>query len=364
MQITFLNRAQSLSDDELLAGIKTLAGRERVATAELVAHLAELDARKLYLPAGHSSMFTYYRDALGLSEHEAYNRIEVARAARRFPVVLDLLAERALNLTAVRLLAPHLTEANHAAVLESARGRRTSQVEDLVARLAPKPDAPTILRKLPEPPMPAALTAPEMPASSPASPPVPAPAPLHLPAIVEPLAPERYKLQLTISGDAVEMLQMAKDLLRHALPSGDDAAVLERALKALLTELLKQKFAATDNPRRSTGPADGSREVPAEVKRAVYLRDRGRCAFRGADGRCCHARGFIEFHHVRPYAHGGPPTVDNIELRCRAHNIYEWRRESTDLRIQEDEYYRRRLGDARRATRFTTSRRVTPSESP
>ncbi len=97
-----------LSDAELIACVKTIVARERDATAQLVAHLAELDTRDVHVRAGHSSLFTYCRDALGLSDHEAYNRIEVARVVRRFPEVLELLAEESVNLTTVRLLAPHL----------------------------------------------------------------------------------------------------------------------------------------------------------------------------------------------------------------------------------------------------------------
>jgi 5-methylcytosine-specific restriction endonuclease McrA len=67
----------------------------------------------------------------------------------------------------------------------------------------------------------------------------------------------------------------------------------------------------------------GSRHVPAAVRRAVWTRDGGRCAFVSANGRRCTARGFIEFHHTAPYAAGGEATADNIELRCRAHNLYE-----------------------------------------
>jgi hypothetical protein len=61
------------------------------------------------------------------------------------------------------------------------------------------------------------------------------------------------------------------------------------------------------------------------VKRAVWVRDLGRCAFVGTDGRRCNERAFVEFHHVRPYAAGGEATAENIQLRCRRHNGYEAR---------------------------------------
>ncbi len=131
--------------------LKDLAARERGATALLVAHLAELDTRDVHLRAGHGSLFAYCRDALALSEQEAYNRIAVARAARRFPLILDLLETGALNLTSVRLLAPRLTPDNHREVLESARGKSKLQVEEIAARLWPKPDVPSFVRKLPAP---------------------------------------------------------------------------------------------------------------------------------------------------------------------------------------------------------------------
>ena len=145
------------------------------------------------------------------------------------------------------------------------------------------------------------------------------------PARVLPLSPDRYKVQLTISGETLEKLRLAKDMLRHAIPSGDDAAVLDRALTALLADLARKKFAAAHQPRPSRATARGSRHIPAEVKRAVWLRDLGRCAFVGTSGRRCAERGFLEFHHAVPYAIGGEATVENIQLRCRPHNDYEAR---------------------------------------
>jgi len=129
--------------------LKGLVARDHDLTAQIVAHLAELDTRDVFLREGYGSLFVYCRDALGLSEWEAYNRIEVARAARRFPVILDMLAEGSVNLTAVRLLAPHLTPTNHRGVLDSARGKRKPEVEEIVARFSPQPDVAASVRRLP-----------------------------------------------------------------------------------------------------------------------------------------------------------------------------------------------------------------------
>src|SRR5437667_3620544 len=335
MQNDILASLSRLSDAQLVAQVKSLVARERDATAQIVAHLAELDTRDVHLREGYTSLFVYCRDALGLSEWEAYNRIEVARAARRFPVILDMLADGSVNLTAVRLLAPHLTPSNHREVLDSARGKRKPEVEEIVARLSPRPDVPASVRRLPTSrPASAPLAAPVPASASPApaavSVPAPAPGPAaHAlpvgPVAVTPLSPDRYKLQLTIGGDTLEKLRLAKDMLGHAIPSGDDAAILDRALTALLVELAKKKFADTGKPRPSRGTKAGARDPSAPVKRAVWLRDLGRCAFVGSSGHRCNERRFVEFHHVDPYALGGEATVDQIQLRCRRHNDYEGR---------------------------------------
>lgn len=131
-----------LSDAELVAEVKRLAGCEREATAHLVGHLAEFDARRLYLGAGFASLFTYCTEVLQLSEHEAYNRIEAARAARKFPVIRDMLARASLNLTTVRLLAPHLRSDNHEELLAAASGGSKREVEELLARHFPRPGSP------------------------------------------------------------------------------------------------------------------------------------------------------------------------------------------------------------------------------
>jgi len=159
MQPDLLASLRHLSDAELVARVQDLAAGERGATVLLVAHLAELDTRDVHFRAGHGSLFAYCRDVLALSEQEAYNRIAVGRAARRFPVILDLLEGGEVNLTTVRLLAPHLTPANHQGVLESARGKTKVQVEEIAAALWPRPDVPSLVRKLPaaKPPAPPPL---------------------------------------------------------------------------------------------------------------------------------------------------------------------------------------------------------------
>ncbi|HET9326703.1 MAG TPA: hypothetical protein VFQ05_08025, partial [Candidatus Eisenbacteria bacterium] len=109
----------------------------------------------------------------------------------------------------------------------------------------------------------------------------------------------------------------------HQIPSGDLSAVFERVLEIAVKQLEKQKFAATDRPRRMQPAANGNpRYIPRHVKRAVWRRDGGRCTFISSDGHRCGERSRLEFDHVVPVARGGQSTVSGIRLRCRAHNLY------------------------------------------
>src|SRR5438874_10008379 len=123
----------ALTDRQLLVQVKTLVASEREATANLMASLAELDERRLYLGEGFSSLFAYCTQALHLSEHAAYNRIEAARAARKWPVIFQMIADGSVTLTAVRLLAGTLTASNHQQVLEAATHKSKREVEQMVA---------------------------------------------------------------------------------------------------------------------------------------------------------------------------------------------------------------------------------------
>ena len=151
------------------------------------------------------------------------------------------------------------------------------------------------------------------------------------------IAPERYKVQLTVSRETHDKLRHVQDLMRHSNPTGDLSLILGRALTLLLTELSKAKCGAAERPRPVRTARTRSRHIRAAVKRAVWTRDGGRCAFQ-AERRRCTETGFLDFHHVVPYADGGELSVGNIQLRCRAHNQHEanlWSGEFRALHVRE-----------------------------
>ena len=139
----------SLSDSQLLSRLTTLVKQQRRIESEVVAHISEIDARNLYLGKACCSMHAYCVEVLHLSNAEAYLRIAVARASRKFPLLLAMLADGRLHLSAIARLAPHLRHENADALLARAAWKSKREIERLVAELAPRPDVPGRMRKLP-----------------------------------------------------------------------------------------------------------------------------------------------------------------------------------------------------------------------
>jgi len=340
-----------LPDSALLRDLETLLARDRTTTAELLAHLAEVDARRLYLPAAYPSMYAWCVGKLGLGEQAAFKRIRVARAARRFPAIYQAIADGRLHLSTVVLLAPYLTEATAEELLAAAAHKRTCEVEQLLAQRFPRPDLPAQIEALSPPPANGQLSSRTVVGIVPAGPPPtgastcdgelslrtvgdPAPAtdqPM-VPARIEsaaapprltPLSPQRHGIQFTVDQATLDLLRDVQALLGPQVPAHDLAAVFHRALAVLKRDLERQKFAATDEPRPGRPRSADSRHIPAEVKRAVWERDQGRCTFVSETGHRCEERSGVQFDHIDAYARGGSATVTSIRLRCHAHNQYD-----------------------------------------
>ena len=347
-------RLTHLVDSVLLRNLSALVQRDRANTATLLAYIAEVDERRLYLPAGYPSMHAYCLGELHLSEDEAYKRIRAARTARGYPVVFEAVAEGRLHLTAVCLLAPHLTAANARELIESAAHKCRSEVESWLAQRFPRADAlrlddgvfPVPSQRL-VPGSDERESAPDSLAPGgvkeatelvPGRVEVPS-----LPTRLSPLSPERFTIQVTIARTTHDKLRYAQSLLGHSVPSGDVALVLDRALDALIVQLERRKIAAARQPRRQPRPSQGPRHIPAHVRREVWERDRGQCTFVGEGGHPCAARVRLEFDHVDPVARGGRGTTDRMRLRCRGHNQFEAEQ------AFGVEFMRRKRGAAQRA---------------
>jgi hypothetical protein len=262
---------ESLTDDELLRRLATLLSQSRRVESDLVAHIAEADARRLYAREASPSMFAYCTDVLHLSEAEAYLRIAAARAAREHPVLLKMLGDGRLHLSGVVKLAPHLTRENRDAILARAVHRSKREIEELVAELAPRPDVVTRMRKLPtkasyslEPPQDGVgkvfcqttedpgvrareQLRPDGVASSIASGPA---------AKMQPLAPSRYAVKFTASAALHDKLERLRALMRPQVPDGDLGALIEQAVTEKLERLEARRFGRTKSRRQMVSKAD------------------------------------------------------------------------------------------------------------
>jgi hypothetical protein len=367
--VTFVNNVSidRLSNDSLIQHLDSLDARDRRTTAELLVCLGEVHARKLYLAAGYPSMVAWCAAERRYSMDIAFRRMRAARAARRFPSILEAVSDGRLHVTGVSMLAEYLTESNAAELLAAATNRTKAEIELLIAQRFPKTDVPTLIRALnvpeasersgdadwhqcqsgsPESSLVQGLNGPDaqatpVPAESTAPPPSAPAAPYPR---VTPIAPERFAMQVTIGQETRDKLRRAQELLGHQVPSGDLAQVLDRALDALIEKLEARKCGATSQPRAPRPRTNrDSRYVPLDVRRAVWNRDGGQCTFVSDKGKRCEARSPLEFDHVHDFARGGNATISGIRLRCRAHNQY-----SADLTYGV-EFMRQKRSAAQRA---------------
>ncbi len=304
---------EQVSDDALLAKLDQLVCVEQRLLADVLAHMAEVDARKLFCDFGFASMFQYSVERLKLSEGAARHRITAARLTRRWPVILERIAAGEIHLSGLGVLTAHLSDGNHVELLAAAAHKTKRQIEELIRARFPLSDVLPIL--VPVDSDTAALAMQPAPEVNSSSQPTPQ---------TQPLSADSFCATVTIDRQCRDKLAQARALLSHKIPCGDLGKVLDCALDALLAQLRKQKFAETNAPRRASAETKpGSRHIPARVKREVAVRDGQRCTFVGKSGQRCSEVARLEFHHDEPFARKGPSTVENVRLLCAAHNRHQ-----------------------------------------
>jgi hypothetical protein len=331
----------SLSNEELLSDLHSLVGQGRVVLARLLAHLGEVEERRLDLQSACSSLFDFCVRRLGMGDDEACRRVAAARLARRFPIALGMIERGEIHLTSLLLLREHLTNENHEEVLGAARGLSKNGVQHLIAARFPRPDAPCLIQPLPAGP---SLPPPELSMAS--------VAPAAFPSAssssrVVPLSTERYKVQFTASAELRQKLERATNLMRHGNPSGDLSVVVERAMDLLLAELEKRRLGKTTRPRTNRKNARRG-YVSRAVRREVFERDGEQCTYVDEAGRRCQSRAFLELDHRTPRALGGTDDATNVRVRCKAHNALaaeeDFGRRYVEKRVSEKKIHPRQRG--------------------
>ncbi len=280
----------NLSDEQLLSSLSAVCLETCHLLGRLLLHLIEVEARRLDLRSACSSLYDFCQLRLGMSESQAVRRIEAARLVRRFPPLLGHIERGEIHLTALLLLRDQFTDDNIEELVASAAGKTKREIQELVAMRAPKPDVMPTITALPTP--------------SPLQSPSPAQVPSS-PARLEPLAPSRHRLELTVSTEVRAKLERARDLMSHRVDRGDLETVLDQALDALLAKL--------ENERVGDG-------VPRTVRREVFDRDGEQCTFTDERGNRCPSRTHLELDHAIPRARGGRDEASNLRVVCRAHN--------------------------------------------
>jgi hypothetical protein len=140
---------------------------------------------------------------------------------------------------------------------------------------------------------------------------------------VQPLSPDRFKVQFTADAELHDMLEHLQALMRSSIPGGDLVAILKVAVAEKIERLEAKRFAKTKAPRKGLADTDTTprtRDIPAAVRRSVHERDEGRCTYRNKHGKRCSKRHDVEFHHKKPFGRGGPHSPEVVTLHCKVHN--------------------------------------------
>ncbi len=366
----------ALDDNSLVNSLRRLVSDSNATEAELLLHLGELDARRLYAPLGYSSSYAYCTEALGFSHYPALERIGVARLARRHPNLLAYVRDGRLNVTALRILSSILMEddcstARCEEIATQALGRSSFQVHELRVQLKPKEPTPDSIRKVPSRPAapsvplasPVAVAAPPTRALTEAPAPTPrlelAPTPAPAPKI-EPLAPDTYKVAFTADAELLALIRECEALLSHRKDQRTLPKMVKRGMQLLAAALKKERFGIGAKPRAKPEPTSSeapppaaSRHVPRDVTREVAERDGLQCSFVSDDGHRCGETSFLQVEHLQGFARTREHSAATTTYRCFAHNQH-----GADL------LYGRDFMDGHRprpATRFKPNSQPSPS---
>lgn len=298
---------RGLSDEQLLAAMERFAEEERDRLPGFLACLGEADRRNLPVERGYSSTFDYCVRRLKFSEDEAYRRIHAARAAASRPELLSALSDGYLSLSAVSKIAPHVRRADAPEIIARAEGKSTRELEEMLAPLSPEPVRRDRTRTV------AVAAAIRDDSDGPSL---------------------RTRVEFSFQG-SLELrkgIERAKELLSHKFPFGE----LDHVLLEIVEFYLERHDPQTTLRLERTVAAKGGSRIPAAIRRAVWARDRGRCAFIGKDGILCRARRMLEIDHRLPRALGGADSLDNLRLLCRPHNDAERRRVLGEGKLSTD----------------------------
>ncbi len=315
---------------EWTSRIKTLASRERGALTDLLVALAEFDSHHVYRQLGFASLFDFLTREVGLSRGSAYYRQVAARLLRRFPEVVQPLRDGRLCLWSAVELSKVMTEVNRVDVLPRFFHCSKQEARQVVVELLPAEKVPTRTvvtgARTSTDPDGRGVTPPEATpvessgavqpveldrthpgggmAGQAGSPGFRVADPRRRRTTLDPLSARASRIHITVSREFLALLERARAGESHRNPGATDDQILRLALEALLEKQSRRKSC-----------------VPPRVKREVRKRDEGKCQWRLANGEVCGSEVRTEIDHVVPRGRGGPSTVENCRVLCRAPGV-------------------------------------------
>ncbi|MDR3608842.1 MAG: HNH endonuclease signature motif containing protein [Oligoflexia bacterium] len=297
---------QKLSDDALLSHIKSLVREETCLTTEILHHLREIEARKLFCALGYSSLFEYAVKELGYSESATQLRIDSMRLLRELPRVEAQVQSGELTLSVLvqaqkffrqeAKLGRPVSVAQKQEVVQSLEGKSAREAERTLLAMSPQPEK-------------------------------------HRPETVRPVTAELAEVRLNLNNETLENLEKLKGLLAHQFP--------EMTLSDLVAHLAKRALKELDPAQKevrakaSVGTSE-VKTIPAAVKREIWRRDGSRCIYVDpATGRRYESRHRLQIDHRIPKGLGGGNDLANLRLLCAQHNAFEAARVYGRETIQE-----------------------------
>jgi len=295
---------QSLHEQALL-----ISKNFKKCETDLIDILQKVEVGRVHCALGFPNLFQYANECLMLSEANSYTYTQIAKKAKEIPALKTEIEKGNLEISKARRILPVITEENHATWIEKAETLTRVELEK------------EILKENPEVP---------------------------LKESVRRLTKNRVSLKLSLTDEDFRLLQRLKTLLKSA--SYEEA--LSKAVKELIQRKDPLKKAERVMRKKSEAPQSsgefilgelipGSKggvvriakrtPIPASIRHQVFLRDQGKCCYRGVDGRVCHSSHFIEIHHIKAVARNGSHSLENLTSLCATHHRYHHDISTPDL---------------------------------
>jgi 5-methylcytosine-specific restriction endonuclease McrA len=298
-----MKNLKSLSNEVLLQNTQALVVEERKLTTQILWNLHEIQRRRLFAERGYGSLFEYAVQALGYSEAAAGRRIAAMRLLVEVPEIEPALQKGDVSLSTLSTIQhffqrkeEQVSREEKKELVFALQGKSRRECEKELARLDPVAALPAEKERV--------------------------------------VSPTQTEIRFVADDSLMEKLKAIRELDAHVLKDGTYLELLHRMADVVLKELGHapgEKKSSKKAERREAAPpaelqetrSENPRHIPASVQRAVWARDQGRCSYISPDGRRCISKHALEIDHKIPIALGGPSTLSNLQLLCRAHNQFK-----------------------------------------